>query len=119
MTDIGETRSLLLLARFALLAIIEIADMATAQRLIVDASHGLKSAEPEIIHRARRSRYETPGGSTASWKSPVGFWRSDPVRGLAVRANATAGQPKGLRLAANLQRLSYFSFLKDSLSLVR
>jgi hypothetical protein len=38
MTDIGETRSLLLLARFALLAIIEIGDMATAQRLIVGAT---------------------------------------------------------------------------------
>ena len=46
MTDLGEDRSSLFLARFALLAIIEIDDIAAAQRLIADASEGIKSAEP-------------------------------------------------------------------------
>ena len=47
MTDLGEAQSPLFLARFALLAITEIGDMATAQRLIGNASEGLNGAEPE------------------------------------------------------------------------
>jgi hypothetical protein len=47
MTDLGEARSSLFLARFALMAIIEIDDIAAARRLIADASEGIKSAEPK------------------------------------------------------------------------
>jgi hypothetical protein len=46
MTDLGEARSSLFLARFALLAIHEIDDIATAQRLIADASEGMEGPEP-------------------------------------------------------------------------
>jgi hypothetical protein len=41
MTDLGEARSSLFLARFALLAITEIDDMAAVQRLIAEASEGM------------------------------------------------------------------------------
>jgi hypothetical protein len=46
MTDIGEARAPLFLARFALLAINEIDDAAAAQRLIADANEGVGSSEP-------------------------------------------------------------------------
>ena len=46
MTEIGEARSPLFLARFALLAIAKIDDVATVQRLIANASEEMKSAEP-------------------------------------------------------------------------
>ena len=45
MTNIGETQSSLFLARFALLAVAEIGDVATVQRLIADASEEMDSAE--------------------------------------------------------------------------
>jgi hypothetical protein len=51
MTDLGEARSSLFLARFALLAIHEIGDIAAAQRLIADASEGMNGPEP---HTARQ-----------------------------------------------------------------
>jgi hypothetical protein len=47
MTDLGEARSSLFLARFALLAITEIDDMAAVQRLIAEASEGMSGAGPE------------------------------------------------------------------------
>jgi hypothetical protein len=47
MTDLGEARSPLFLARFALLALHAIDDTATVQRLIADASEGLVNPEPE------------------------------------------------------------------------
>jgi hypothetical protein len=47
MTELGEGQSRLFLARFALLAITNMNDMAKAQRLIADASDGLKGAESE------------------------------------------------------------------------
>lgn len=56
MTDLGEARCSLFLARFALLAIIEIDDMAAAQRLIAAASEELKSTEPEETMKARELR---------------------------------------------------------------
>jgi len=46
MTDLGEARAPLFLARFALLAINEIDDAAAAQRLIADANEGVGSSEP-------------------------------------------------------------------------
>jgi hypothetical protein len=46
MTDLGEARSSLFLARFALLAIHEIDDAAAAQRLIAEAGEGMRSSEP-------------------------------------------------------------------------
>jgi hypothetical protein len=46
MTELGEARSSLFLARFALLAIHAIGDIATAQRLIADAGEGMTSPEP-------------------------------------------------------------------------
>ena len=46
MTDLGEARAPLFLARLALLAISEIGDAAAAQRLIADASEGMGSPEP-------------------------------------------------------------------------
>jgi hypothetical protein len=45
MTNIGETQSSLFLARFALLAVTEIGDVATVQRLIADASEAMDSAQ--------------------------------------------------------------------------
>ena len=47
MTELGEARSSLFLARFALLAITEIDGMAVAQRLIAEAGEGMESAKPE------------------------------------------------------------------------
>jgi hypothetical protein len=47
MTDLGQARSSLFLARFALLALDEMDDIAVAQRLIADASEGMESAEAE------------------------------------------------------------------------
>lgn len=44
MTDIGEARSPLFLARFALLAIARIDDAKTAQRLIREAGEGMEQA---------------------------------------------------------------------------
>ena len=43
MTDIGEAASMLFLARFAMLAINEIGDAKTVQRLIADAGEDLAS----------------------------------------------------------------------------
>ena len=51
MTDLGEGMSSLFLARFALLAITEIDDMAVAQRLIAEASEGMSGAGPETASR--------------------------------------------------------------------
>jgi hypothetical protein len=51
MTDLGEARSSLFLARFALLAITEIDDMAAVQRLIAEASEGMSGAGPETASR--------------------------------------------------------------------
>ena len=45
MTDLGEARAPLFLARFALLAITEIDDAAVAQRLIADAGEGMGGSE--------------------------------------------------------------------------
>ena len=45
MTNIGETQSSLFLARFALLAVAEIGDAATVQRLIADASEAMDTAQ--------------------------------------------------------------------------
>ena len=45
MTNIGESQSSLFLARFALLAVAEIGDFATVQRLIADASEAMDSAQ--------------------------------------------------------------------------
>ena len=56
MTEIGEARSPLFLARFALLAITKIGDIATAQWLIADASEGMKNIEP-----VRASKAGEPG----------------------------------------------------------
>ena len=47
MTELGEARCALFLARLALLAIDEIDDVAAAQRLIADASEGMESGELE------------------------------------------------------------------------
>jgi hypothetical protein len=47
MTDLGEARSPLFLARFALLAVTEIGDLATVQRLIADASEAMADAQLE------------------------------------------------------------------------
>ena len=47
MTELGEARCALFLARFALLAIDEIDDVAAAQRLIADASERMESGESE------------------------------------------------------------------------
>lgn len=49
MTDLGEARSSLFLARFALLAITEIDDMAVAQQLITEASEGIGNTEAETV----------------------------------------------------------------------
>jgi hypothetical protein len=46
MTDLGEARAPLFLARLALLALDEIDDTAAAGRLIAAASEGLSGAEP-------------------------------------------------------------------------
>lgn len=46
MTDLGQARAPLFLARFALLAIAEIDDMAATERLIAEAGEGLDDAEP-------------------------------------------------------------------------
>jgi hypothetical protein len=46
MTDLGEARAPLFLARLVLLAIGEIDDAAAAQRLIADAREGIGSSEP-------------------------------------------------------------------------
>lgn len=44
-TDLGEARSPLFLARFALLAMIEIDDVTALQKLIADAREGIESAD--------------------------------------------------------------------------
>lgn len=46
MTDLGESNTPLLLARFALLAMAEIGDAASIARLIQDAAHDLKTESP-------------------------------------------------------------------------
>lgn len=53
MTDLGEARAPLFLARLALLAINEIDDAVAAQRLIADASEGIGSAEPQPDDRRK------------------------------------------------------------------
>jgi hypothetical protein len=49
MTDLGEARCQLFLARFALLAVVELDGMAVAQRLIAQASDGLDGVVSEPV----------------------------------------------------------------------
>jgi hypothetical protein len=53
MTNLGEARSSLFLARFALLAIHEIDDVAAAQRLIAEAGEGMESVQPETASASK------------------------------------------------------------------
>lgn len=47
MTELGETDAPLFLARFAMLAMMEIGDATAVQRLIADAGEAMKGSAPQ------------------------------------------------------------------------